>query len=173
LIIGGYGASLTKESDPAIILCSLGFIVAGLLFSLANIWTTNDSNMYAASLNLSSVIQVTRRKCVLICTVIGIILTVLHPERLSFIFTFLIFMGNTAPALAGVVYTSWFLKGRNEEQGRMWIPWAAWVLGSLASWGAGGLWSLPLGLGVASLVVWANFKTQPIRKNTVSRSVAE
>jgi len=160
MIIGGYGASLTKESDPAVILCALGFIIAGLIFSLANIWTTNDSNMYAASLNLSSATRISRRKCIVIATLIGIVLMLLHPERLSFIFSFLSFMGNTAPALGGVVYTSYFLKKQDNDDYAVWIPWTAWVLGSLASWWVGGLWSLPLGMAIASIVMLVTCKTQ-------------
>jgi purine-cytosine permease-like protein len=155
LVIGGYGASLTKQSDPALILSSLGFIVAGLAFSLANIWTTNDSNMYSASLNLASASRSPRRACVLICTFIGIILTGFNPARLTFIFSFLIFMGNTAPALAGVVYTSCFLQRSGRPLSATWVPWLAWALGSFVSWYAGGLWSLPLGIGVASIAMVA------------------
>jgi len=147
LIIGGYGASLSQQSDPALILYSLGFVVAGLIFSLANIWTTNDSNMYSASLNLSSLTGVSRRNCVLICTFVGAILAAFDPAKLTVIFTFLIFMGNTAPALAGVVYTAWILRKPSYPS---WCPWAAWALGALASWWAGGLWALPLGIIVSS-----------------------
>ena len=84
----------------------------------------------------------------------------LHPERLSFIFSFLSFMGNTAPALGGVVYTSYFLKKRGTEDYAVWIPWMAWVLGSIASWWASGLWSLPLGMAAASIVMIVTFKMQ-------------
>jgi cytosine permease len=153
LVIGGYGASLSKQSDPAVILTSLGLIFAGLAFSLANIWTTNDSNMYSASLNLASATRHSRRNCVLLCTGIGILLTIFNPARLAFIFSFLIFMGNTAPALAGVVYTSSFLQNRTGINRNPFIPWLAWCIGSIASWLAGGLWSLPLGLLTATIFV--------------------
>jgi hypothetical protein len=81
------------------------------------------------------------------------LLTIFNPARLDFIFSFLIFMGNTAPALAGVVYTSWFLKRWRSGTLEAWIPWVAWGLGSTVSWLSGGIWALPLGLIIAALVM--------------------
>ena len=110
LLIGVFAWYFTKQSDPSEILISLGFLPLALLFAVSNIWTTNDSNMYSATLNLARVLSISRRQAVVLGVSIGAIGSFFNPAQLSFIFDFVFAMGVTAPALGGVVLGGYMMK---------------------------------------------------------------
>lgn len=157
LAIGAAGAALTQESDPAKILASLGFPIAAIAISLANIWTTNDNNMYSASLNIARMLSMSRRQAVLVCMLVGAMFAALDPSRLGFLFPFLLFLGNTAPALGGVVLGAYGM--------RQWLrwkkqsvvgAWAGWVGGSLFAYFVPDPWTVVAGF-VGGVFLWALF----------------
>ncbi|KXJ98681.1 MAG: Cytosine permease [Parcubacteria bacterium OLB19] len=110
LLIGVFTWYFTRQSDPSEILMSLGFLSLALLFAVSNIWTTNDSNMYSATLNLARVLSISRRQAVVLGVLVGAIGSFFNPAQLSFIFDFVLAMGITAPALGGVVLGGYVMK---------------------------------------------------------------
>jgi cytosine permease len=147
LMMGGAAAALGGESDPAKILVSFGFIPLAIILSLANIWTTNDSNMYSAALNLARAVNVERKRTVLWCSLAAALFAATDPATISFLFGFLGFLGNTAPALGGVVLGAYLVnRSRIKPLVNPWAAWMGWVLASgLAIW-LGGVIGIFLGL---------------------------
>jgi cytosine permease len=156
-MVGGSAAAMAGESDPAKLLVSFGFIPLAVILSLANIWTTNDANMYSASLHVARAGDITRRRAVVICSIIAAIFAAFDPTTIGVLFAFLIFMGNTAPALGGVVLGAYLInRRRSEKLVSVTGGWAGWTAGSfLGSW-VGSVWAVPVGffLGFA---VWLAF----------------
>ena len=155
LFIGGAGAALAGEHDPAKVLVSVGLVPLAVLLAVANIWTTNDNNMYSAALNAARIFAISRRQAVLGCAAVAAVFSTLDPTRLSFLFAFLGFMGSTAPALGGVVLGSHVLRQRFG-----WPPssagaaWAGWILGSAAAVAVGGVAAVPTGFAIGLLGWW-------------------
>lgn len=154
LLLGGLGAAIVKESDPAKILLALGYAPMAVLFSLANIWTTNDNNMYSAALNLGRSVRVSRRAAVVVCVLAGAGFAMSEPGKLSFLFPFLLFLGGTAPALGGVVLCANILpEFRPDYQASPVDGWLGWLAGSTAAYYCTGLWAIATGLGVGFAVM--------------------
>ncbi len=152
-VVGGAAAVLAGEADPAKILIAFGFVQLAVILALANIWTTNDNNMYSAALNVARFGNITRRKAVVICTVIAAVFAAFDPTSIGVLFTFLIFMGNTAPALGGVVLGSYMWNRiSTRKQQSVLGAWAGWITGSLAGSWLGGIWAVPAGFFIGFLV---------------------
>lgn len=146
ILIGAAGAALTQESDPARILLALGFIWPAIIFSIANIWTTNDSNMYSASIHVANLFHITRRKAVLLCTLLGAGFAVFEPYKFGFLFDWLIFLGKTAPALGAVVLASYWLVPNGKRTSRASVAaWIGWIGGSFIGTLLGGDWAFLVG----------------------------
>ena len=128
LLLGVAGAAYTGEYDPALILVGLGAIPLAILLGVANLWTTNDNNLYSASLGLARVTKWSRQKAVVVSAALGLVIALFDPTQFSFFFGFLAFLGNTAPALGGVVFGGYLaLKRSKVHRAR---PQAAWGDGS-------------------------------------------
>lgn len=154
LLLGGLGAAIAKESDPAKILLGLGYAPLAIGFSLANIWTTNDNNMYSAALNLARALRLSRRTAVLVCVCAGALFAMSGPGKLSFLFPFLLFLGGTAPALGGVVLAANVLDARvRDYRAGVFDGWTAWLAGASAGFFTGGVWSIFIGFCVALIVM--------------------
>jgi len=158
-LVGGAAAAMAGQSDPAKLLISFGFIPLAIILSLANIWTTNDANMYSAALHIARVGNVTRHKAVIICTVIAAIFAAFDPTTIGVLFTFLIFMGNTAPALGGIVLGAYLVnRNRLQKLESAFGGWSGWLVGSAAGSLIGGAWTVPVGFfvgfGVWLILAW-------------------
>jgi len=154
-IIGGVAAALAGEYDPAKVLLSFGFIPLAILLSLTNIWTTNDNNMYSAALNVARFGNVNRRKAVVICALIAAVFASFDPTSIGFLFTFLAFMGNTAPALGGVVLGSYLWnKFSTKRVQNVFGAWLGWLIGSFIGFLTGGIWAIPAGFFMG-FIIWS------------------
>lgn len=100
--IGLIGAAFVQQSDPALILLTLGAPIFSLVLGIANIWTTNDNNLYSASIGISFSTGISRETAVILCAFIGASLAFFNPSQFDIFFKFLFFLGNTAPALGGL-----------------------------------------------------------------------
>lgn len=149
-MVGGYAAASIGEHDPAKVLIAISTIPLAILFALANIWTTNDNNMYSAALNVARSFHVTRKQAVIICAILAAIFAAINPTKIEHLFTFLGLMGSTAPALGGVIYTQLLMK---ELRFKTSISWVSWIAGSCAAFFTEGLIGIVLGAFTASLFV--------------------
>jgi cytosine permease len=153
LLVGAAGASLSNESDPAKILLAFGLLLPAIVFSFANIWNTNDNNLYSASLHIANMFGLSRHKAVILCVVIGAAFGLVEPYRLSVIFSFLGFMGNTAPALGAVVLTRYWLIADHPRGGKASIgAWCGWIGGSALAITIGGNFAFVIGFIAGSII---------------------
>ncbi len=153
MFTGAAGAALTTQYDPALIILSIGIPLLAIVFSVANIWTTNDNNLYSASLGIARAFSIPRRASVLLCSFLGLILAFFNPAQFTIFFKFLLFLGSTAPALGGVVLGGFIIKERMRFSGfYARNAWAGWILGSIASYLLTGIWSALVGFFIGFLV---------------------
>jgi cytosine permease len=155
-LVGAAGAGLAGEADPARILATLGLAIPGLLFAVANIWTTNDGNLYSASLNAAVATGWTRTRAVALCAALAGVIAMFHPQNISSLFTFLLAMNVTAPPLAAVVLGRFWFERRGWIRGpaRPWHAWAGCITGTAVGVLSGQEWSFLSGTGAALLVFW-------------------
>ena len=170
LLLGALGAAYTGEADPALILFTAGFLPLAVVLSLANIWTTNDSNMYSATLNLARMLSIKRRTAVVVGTALAAMFAAFDPTSIVFLFSFLGFMGATAPALGGVVLGAYLVSGPSSARPLAWHAWLGWGVGSALSVMVGGAWSAPVGFFVG-FGVWVSLR-QWLGSNTRVSPVA-
>nr|WP_321440576.1 cytosine permease [uncultured Hyphomonas sp.] len=147
IIIGARAALIGGTADPGPLLLALGLPALGFVFVVANLWTTNDNNMYSASLGLSEAGQVSRRRSVLILASIAAVLVLFNVGNLQTIMSGILLMGATAPALAAVVLSSYLSRKVEAGASSVGFPWQAWV-----AWFGGAAISLNVE-GILGLVV--------------------
>lgn len=155
--IGAFAAAYTQQSDPSLILVSLGFTPLAILLSFAGIWSTNDNNMYSSALNVARSLSIDRKKVVLALAAIGAVIALFNPATIGVMFSFLIFMGASAPPLAGVVLGA-YLFGLITKQSTSFLvaPWAAWLLGAGVAFLIKDWFVIPAGM-VLGFILWIVF----------------
>ncbi|MGE0553593.1 MAG: cytosine permease [Gemmatimonadales bacterium] len=167
-LLGASGAAVARQADPALILLGLGLVVPGLLFGLANIWTTNDSNMYSASLHVAPLLGIDRRRAVLACAAVGAAVATFKTYELGKLFTFLGFLGATAPALGAVtIGRYWLAQARLiPPRGRPYTSWLAWAGGAAAAMALPGALSALVGVlvGIALLTLAERLPVGPTKR---------
>lgn len=138
LLVGAAAAALTKQADPAEILLAAGLILPGIVFSFSNIWNTNDNNLYSASLHAANLFGTTRHRAVILCTFLGAALAIFRPFELGVLFTFLLFLGSTAPALGAVVLARYWYVVESSPGASAVAAWLGWIGGTLLATSIGG-----------------------------------
>lgn len=151
--IGAVAAAYTKQHDPAVILSSLGLAPLAFLLTFAGIWSTNDNNMYSSALSVSRMLSISREKVVVLLAFIGALVAAFNPAQIGIMFTYLIFMGASAPPLAGVVIGSHLYKRGKETTGSMFAPWLAWFGASAVAYQLSGVIVIPAGI-VLGFAFW-------------------
>jgi cytosine permease len=151
--LGAIGAALAREFDPALILLAAGVPTLALLMAIGNVWTTNDANLYSASLGISRAFPISRRSAVLIGALLSAIIAFFNPAQSSIFFNFLLVLGVTAPALGGVVLGGYFFVSEGHAVTSALPAWLGWVVGSAISYYVTGVVSVPAGF-IAGLLVW-------------------
>jgi cytosine permease len=148
-------ALATGEADIVKTMLALGFpLITTVIIVLAS-WSSNDNNLYSASLSLASMVpNIVKWKITLIAGVVGTLFGI--AGIMNHYITFLIFLGIFLPPLVGVYVVSFFMQRekfsyKNLETVRKFNWWAlvAWGLGSLLAYftsdagsGGAGLFSI-------------------------------
>lgn len=102
-------ALATGKSNIITVITGFGWPVISTLILLAAAWSSNDNNLYSASLSLSSLVpKIGKWKITLVAGVIGTLLAILGIME-NFI-SFLILLGIFVPPVAGVFITDYFLR---------------------------------------------------------------
>lgn len=159
LLIGAIAAINTGQFDPSEILIGLGFIPLAIILAVANIWTTNDSNLYSATLGAARSFNISRRQAVTIVGFVGAMFAAFNPATVGGIFTLLITVGGTAPALGGVVLVSYIVrKIYNIESSRPVGAWISWIAGSGVGFYVGNLLGIISGFVTASVLIYLFYK---------------
>jgi cytosine permease len=153
-LIGAAGAALSRQYDPALILLAAGVPVLAVVMGIGNVWTTNDANLYSASLGISRALPIGRRPAVLICAGLSVLIAFSNPAQFSVFFRFLGLMGTTAPALGGAVLGGYFLNRSGQMSTSSLPAWLGWLAGSTTSYLTGGVVSVPAGFVGGFLIFW-------------------
>lgn len=157
IIVGARAALIGGTADPAPLLIALGLPALGFILVVSNLWTTNDNNMYSASLGFSEAAQLPRKKSVLALSTLAAALVLLDIGNLPSIMNGIMVMGATAPALAAVVFSGYLSAQKKKETSCQaslfpWHAWIAWFIGAGTSLYMSGLTGLLTGTLIAFLV---------------------
>ncbi len=117
IIFAGYMVAVaTGEGDLPVAFLAMGLGAAALIILILAQWTTNDNNLYTASLGLANVIPVNKKTLVIIT---GIIATIVGAMGLSDYFvSWISFLGVGIPPVAGIIICDYyFLRSRKYEYG--------------------------------------------------------
>ncbi|TMV45469.1 cytosine permease [Paenibacillus mesophilus] len=156
IFAGAVTAMTMGTGDLPAAMLQLGLGIPALLILIAAQWTSNDSNLYSASLSLSNIFRVAKSKLVL---VVGVIATIVGAAGMANHFiSFLIAIGVAVPPVAGILIADYFFvhkQGYTFGKGTkyaavVWPAFIAWALGILAgvyvNWGIPSLNSLVVAL---------------------------
>lgn len=153
IVIAGYIVTVaTGQGDLPVAFIAMGMGAAALIILILAQWTTNDNNLYTASLGLANTIPVSKKKLVIIT---GIIATIVGAMGLAdYFITWLSILGVGIPPVAGIVICDYyFLSGQKYEYGKgtkycqvnLWAFVAlivAAIVGFTVSWGIASVNSL-------------------------------
>ncbi len=117
VILAGYIiTAATGESDLPVAFLAMGLGVAALLILILAQWTTNDNNLYTASLGLSNCLPYSKHQIVIVA---GVLATVVGALGLAdYFITWLSILGVAIPPVAGVIICDYyFLSGQSYEFG--------------------------------------------------------
>ncbi len=136
VICGAIASIAVGDSDLTSVLLTLGLIVPSIILMTTNIFTTNASNIYSTSLNLSNAFHIDRKVLISGILVISALLTLTKPYQIDSLFTFLNVLGVIVPPLAGIILSDFYLVHKgvyaplSEADLRDWTisPWLTWAL---------------------------------------------
>ena len=148
ILCGAITTIAVGSSDLTEVLLAMGLVIPSLILMTTNIFTTNASNLYSTSLNLSNAFKMDRKKIIIVILIISAAATLCRPYQISFLFTFLNLLGIIVPPLPGIILADYFiihhgsytrLEGVKFHNFNI-IPWIAWVLSLVL------VFTLPFGL---------------------------
>ena len=148
ILCGTITSVAVGDSDLTNVLLSMGLLVPCLILMTTNIFTTNASNLYSTSLNLSNAFHMDRQQIIVILLAVSALATFSRPYQVDFLFTFLDMLGTIVPPLPGIILADYFIihKGNYKDLGVVkfsqfnMIAWLTWGL-ALA-----GVYLIPFGL---------------------------
>jgi cytosine permease len=110
IIFAAVLARATGQSDIVQLFLALGLGIPALLTIILATWTTNDSNLYTASLSLSAIFQGTRKW--VLASIAGALGTVLAATGLvmAYFIPVLLFLGVFAAPIGGVIIGDFFAR---------------------------------------------------------------
>lgn len=136
------------KTDIIDIMTSFGWPIISTIILLMAAWSSNDNNLYSASLSIASIFpKVKKWKITLIAGLIGTSLSILG--IMGQFITFLILLGVFIPPVAGVYISDYFVRKKEYKHKKI-KNLANFHYSSLVSWGAGSMVSLctlPLSIG--------------------------
>lgn len=136
VICGAIASIAVGNSDLTGVLLTLGLVVPSIILMTTNIFTTNASNIYSTSLNLSNAFHMDRKVLISVILVLSALLTLTKPYQIDSLFTFLNVLGVIVPPLAGIILSDFYIVHRghyvplDEAALRDWTisPWVTWAL---------------------------------------------
>lgn len=136
------------DSDLTNVLLAMGLLVPCLILMTTNIFTTNASNLYSTSLNLSNAFNMDRQKIIIVLLAISALATLCRPYQVGFLFTFLDLLGTIVPPLPGIILADYFIIHRGEYKDLSSVKFSqfnaiAWITWAVA---LAGVYLIPFGL---------------------------
>ncbi|GAE29929.1 cytosine permease [Halalkalibacter hemicellulosilyticus] len=137
-LFGAIGAISTGESDISEVMFLQGLIIPAIVILGLNIWTTNDSSLYASGLGFANITKLPKDKIVIFNGIVGTILALwLYNNFVGW----LTFLGSTLPPIGAIIMADYFVvrKGvypsfdSTTFKSINWIAILAWVIGVLSA----------------------------------------
>lgn len=131
---GAIGAIATGYSDISEIMVLQGLIVPAIIVIGLNIWTTNDSALYASGLGISNILKLPKRKVVFFNGIIGTICSMwLYNNFISY----LTILSSTLPSIGAIIIADFLILKRgnytnlNRENFKNinFIAFVSWIIG--------------------------------------------
>ncbi|MCZ2836925.1 cytosine permease [Modestobacter sp. VKM Ac-2985] len=157
---GAVGAVAFGEGDFVLVLYQLGLVGWGLVFLVANLWTTNDNTAYNFGVAGAEIANSQSKKPFVVGgVVLGTLLAVtgIYDNLIDY----LVWLGILVPPLGGVVIGDFLARWRGGMTGATallpgveWRNLAVYVVASLAAWASNEAgWGIPPVIGVVVAVV--------------------
>ena len=150
IILAGYISTLaTGIGDLPKAMLQLGLGFPALLVLILAQWTTNDNNLYTASLGLSNIFNVKKSKITLTIGILGSILGGIGAA--NYFINWLSILGIGVPPMAGVIMADYYLirkqnyRFKDEKQ----LP--KWNINAIISWIMGCIVGFTFKFGIASI----------------------
>lgn len=109
ILCGAITTIAVGSSDLTEVLLAMGLVIPSLILMTTNIFTTNASNLYSTSLNLSNALKTDRKKIIVVLLALSALATLTKPYQIGFLFNFLDLLGTVVPPLAGVILVDFYL----------------------------------------------------------------
>ena len=110
-LFGAVGATFYQQADISEVLLKQGYIVWAMIILGLNIWTTNDSALYASGLGFSNITRLPKKLLVLVNGAVGTLMALyLYNNFVGW----LSFLNTMLPSIGGIIIADYFLvkKGR-------------------------------------------------------------
>lgn len=136
ILCGAITTIAVGSSDLTEVLLAMGLVIPSLILMTTNIFTTNASNLYSTSLNLSNALKTDRKKIIVVLLVLSALATLTKPYQIGFLFSFLDLLGTVVPPLAGIILVDFYLLHKKnypmleetEFKGFNAMTWISWVV---------------------------------------------
>ncbi|MCL2619151.1 MAG: cytosine permease [Defluviitaleaceae bacterium] len=149
-ILAGFVTTLaTGEGDLPAVMLALGLGIPALIVLVLAQWTTNDSNLYSASLGLSNHFNVSKKKIVIATGTIGIVLGMAGIA--DHFVGWLSILGIGTPPVAGIIIADYFVLKKMKYDFGPGTRYVAWNILAFVSWGAAFLFAFFVDIGVPSV----------------------
>lgn len=137
-LFGAVGAMVYNQADISEVMFLQGLMVPAILVLGLNIWTTNDSALYASGLGFSNITKLPKKKIVVFNGILG---TISAMWLYNNFVDFLTLLGTALPSIGAIILADYFIvKRRKYEsfetakfQAVNWFAIIAWVVGLAAA----------------------------------------
>ena len=103
---GAVGGAFTGKDDIFYVMIAQGLMIPALIVLGANIWTTNDNDLYTSGLGLSNITKIRKRPMVLVAGIVGTVTAIwLYNNFIAF----LNILNATLPPVGALVILDYFL----------------------------------------------------------------
>lgn len=109
-VFGAVGAALYQQADISEVMLRQGLIVPAMLVLGLNIWTTNDSALYASGLAFANISGLPKRAMVLVNGMLGSLAALVLYENFV---GFLTLLGACLPPIGAIIISDYFLHGKH------------------------------------------------------------
>jgi len=108
-VFGAVGAALYQQADISEVMLRQGLIVPAMVVLGLNIWTTNDSALYASGLAFANITGLSKKTMVLVNGALGSLCAVVLYNHFI---AFLTLLGSCLPPIGAIIISDYFLHGR-------------------------------------------------------------
>ncbi len=149
IIAGCVTALATGSGDLPAAMIATGLSIPALVIVIAAQWTTNDSNLYSASLALSNLLKMKKSRIVLIWGLIASLLGVMGIA--NYFIPWLNALGIIIPPIAGVMIADYYVIQQKAYQFGPGTEYCKYVWPAFAAWACGILVAICLPVGIPSI----------------------